>query len=108
MVTVACEDAPALLKQPGAWPILGLGAEIISALCPSFKTGDSMQRPRKFKNFLFDLKALKWLHYTPATNNSTLVIGIDGQKVTFVGDDADELWKLFNEKFDSPSTITDE
>ena len=50
----------------------------------------------KVNNIIFDRDRVVWLQYDPEDNRRVIVRFIDGQDVIFQGDEAIEVWKVFD------------
>ena len=55
-----------------------------------------MKDPVKVSNIILDKSRVLWLQYDPADNRRVIVRFIDGQDVIFQGDEAIEVWKVFD------------
>jgi hypothetical protein len=56
--------------------------------------------PVKVSNIILDKSRVLWLQYDPADNRRVIVRFIDGENVIFEGDEAVEIWKVFDDDKD--------
>ena len=59
-----------------------------------------MKDPIRINNIVLDKSRVLWLQYDPADNRRVIVRFIDGENVIFEGDEAVEIWKVFDDDKD--------
>ena len=55
-----------------------------------------MKNPIRINNIILDKSRVLWLQYDPEDNRRVIVRFIDGENVIFQGDEAIEVWKVFD------------